>query len=546
MQGEDGIGRNSEPERSFPEAGTPEPGPELGLNRRLTINSIANLARYGSSLLLTFFLTPFVVRTLGDSVYGFWVVLLSFVGYAGILEIGMQPTVVKVVGQHGEYADRRKLEELLGAASVFFAGVGILTAIVFAFVLPPLASILVRDAPTILGSRLLYTILAVDVLMMFLNLFLTGVLYGRQLYPIKSALDIVTSIINAVLLLLFLKRGGLLLLASAKLVTDFCSVAVTALIVRRSLPDFRISPRKASRRALRELLHFGGRLFVSATATRVATNAHPMVISSRMSAAATTFFAIPVRLVEYARDISYSLTSGFMPAFSQLDARGADSVIRSVYTRYSRYLVAAVLPIYVLILVYGSKFVGLWIGPEYGERARIPLALVGTMALLESFQPLYWRMSIGVGHINIPTAISAVSALASIAIGFLLVPSLGIAGPALAILATGLIAQVLYTIDAARYLRLPVWRLVIAIGGRPLLAGLPLYGIALLLDHTIGTRQLLHIGAGAFVTLAAYVPLALGIVLDAGERQTLLRMLDRVFRSLRSRPPRTGREVKIG
>ena len=43
------------------------PGP--GLHRRLTLNSVANLSRYLFSILLSFFLTPFVVKTLGNSLY---------------------------------------------------------------------------------------------------------------------------------------------------------------------------------------------------------------------------------------------------------------------------------------------------------------------------------------------------------------------------------------------------------------------------------------------------------------------------------------------
>ena len=70
------------------------------VHRRLTLNSISNVARFIFLMVVAFFLTPFIVRVLGDSIYGFWVLLMSILGYASILEMGVQPAVVKLVGQH--------------------------------------------------------------------------------------------------------------------------------------------------------------------------------------------------------------------------------------------------------------------------------------------------------------------------------------------------------------------------------------------------------------------------------------------------------------
>ena len=106
------------------------------VHRRLTENSASNLARYLISLGITFFLTPYIVRSLGDSLYGFWVLLLSFVGYASILEMGIQPAVVKLVGQYQALDERAKLRELVRRRSSIFAIVSIVSAVVIVAVLP--------------------------------------------------------------------------------------------------------------------------------------------------------------------------------------------------------------------------------------------------------------------------------------------------------------------------------------------------------------------------------------------------------------------------
>jgi O-antigen/teichoic acid export membrane protein len=491
------------------------------LHRRLTINSLSNLLRYSVSIVLSFLLTPFVVRTLGDALYGFWVVLLSFVGYAGIMEFGVQSAVVKLVGQHRLASNPEKLSRLLGAAFVFFSLIGIVSALFFAGVLPFLLPHIAKNAPAALSSRLLFAVIAIDILIIFQNSFLTGILFGWQLYPAKNLVDISSWVVNAILLFALLKSGDIFFLACVKTATDLGAFLITLWVVRATLPGFRLNVRAARPETVRELLGFGGRLFVSATTTRIAAYAHPLVVSARISTAATAFFSIPVRLVEYAREIGWSLATGFMPAFSELEAQNQTGLLRSIYLRYSKYLLVATMPIYVLLIVYGGDFIGIWIGPDYGKQAAWPVRLIALAALIENLQPLYWRLFIGVGKLDVPVMISASASLASVIVGYILAPQLGITGPALAICITMGLAQILFTVHVSRYLQLPVSKLVGLVSIRPLLTGILIGMLGLLLEHTVGGGTLPAIILGVLVCLLAYAVLAVLIVLESSERTWL-------------------------
>jgi O-antigen/teichoic acid export membrane protein len=516
--------RSTDPVPIAPAAETPSK-----LHRRLTINSLSNLLRYSVSIVLSFLLTPFVVRTLGNGLYGFWVVLLSFVGYAGILEFGVQSAVVKLVGQHRVATNPEKLSRLLGAAFVFFSLIGLASALFFAGALPFLLPHIAKNAPVALSSRPLFAVIAIDILIIFQNSFMTGILFGWQLYPAKNLVDISSWALNAILLFAFLKPGDIFFLASVKTATDLVALLITLGIVRATLPGFRLNVKAARLQTVRELLGFGGRLFVSATTTRIAAYAQPLVVSARISTAATAFFAIPVRLVEYAREIGWSLATGFMPAFSELEARNQTGLIRSIYQRYSKYLLVATMPIYVLLIVYGADFIGIWIGPEYGKQAVWPVRLIAAAALMENLQPLYWRLFIGVGKLDIPVVIAATASLASVILGYILAPQMGITGPALAICLSAAVAQVFFTAHVARYIQLPVLRLLERVTFRPLLVAFLIGLLALVLERSVGGNSLPRIALGVLVCLGAYAILVGWIVLDASERGWL-RLRARSFR----------------
>jgi O-antigen/teichoic acid export membrane protein len=473
------------------------------------------------SLGVTFFLTPFIVRTLGDAAYGFWVVLLAFVGYAGILELGVQPAVVKLVGQYRGSHDREKLEELVTAAFVFFAGVGLLASLFVAFVLPPLIPRLVKEFHGFGRLGVLCVFIAADVTILFLNYLFAGILYGWQLYHVKNLIDITAWLLQAVLLLVFLQRGGLIFLAASKAATDLAALIATIALCKHTLPRIRPAFRRITRRSFKELLGFGGRIFVSATSVRISNYAQPLIISSQLSAAATAFFAIPVRIVDYARQIAWALATGFMPLFSELESRKEIALLRSIYLRYSRYIMILTLPVLILIFVYGRQFIGIWIGPEYAERGHAALYLLTAAALLEGQQPLLWRLFIGVGRLNLLVAISAAASFLAVTLSFLLVAPMGIAGVALSVLVTVAAAQIVFFWHSSRYLEIPRLVLFRQIQGRPLFIGLVHFGLTVAIARLLGARSYKAMLAGTVLSLLAYLPLVF-ISLLASERQWLV------------------------
>lgn len=515
---------------SRPDPGGEAPGrrPEevRGLHRRLTLNSISNLLRYAISLVVAFLITPYIVHTLGDARFGFWVVLMSFAGYAGILEMGVQPAVVRLVGQAKGLEDPRKLQDLISAAFFFFLGVGLFCAAVFIFVLPPLAPRLVKQVQFLSHAGPLFTLIAADVMVMFMTYLVSGILYGWQMYHAKNLIDIAAWILNAVLVVVFLQRGGLTALAAIKLGTDFASLAVTALVCRRAVPGLTLRLQGASRSSFRELLGFGSKVFISATTTRLSTNAQPIIVSSMISAAATAIFAIPVRLIDYARQVVWALATGFMPMFSELSGRKESGLIRSIYVNYSRYILLTTLPILALIFVYGRHFISLWISPEYAERGAGALLFLAGAALAEGLQPLVWRMFMGVGKLDFMVAVSAGTSLAAILIALLLVKPFGITGVALSVFGTTVLAQVLFAGHVSRYLGISVGGMLREIHLQPVLTAGACFLVVSVLARFLGKDSYLVMVLGSGIGLLVYAPLAYAVSLNGRERAWLIRTMN--------------------
>ncbi len=489
------------------------------LHKRLTLNAFSNLLRYFITIVAAFFLTPFVVKTLGNEFYGFWTILLSFVGYAGILEFGVQPGIVKLVAQYRASENMGQINRLLSTAFLFFTTMGTLASIVFVVVLSLFSETLIRNMPSIGHQRLLFAVIGVDVVLVFLMYVFTGLLYGWQKYHAKNVISIAVLIAYASLLVAFLQPGALLTLAVIKTVTDFLALIITVLVCWKVVPGLKLDLRSVTKRSFGDLFSFAGKVFISSTTTRIVTLACPIIIGYWLSMAAVTYFAIANRLVGYSKEIGWSITTGFMPAFSDLASKQDGRLLQDIYTRYSRYTLFATLPTYIYILVLGVPFISIWLGPSYAEAGRTTLYLLIAEAMVRGLQPLLQRFLFGIGNLNVLVLVAVITSLSIIVMSILLVQSMGISGVALSLLIAAVPSQIFMAFYICRCLDFSLFTHLTQVQLRPLLLGVLLYLTTAGLADLVGTGSYLKLFTVALCAGILYVAFVFTLGLDRLERE---------------------------
>jgi O-antigen/teichoic acid export membrane protein len=58
--------------------------------RIIARNLVANWVGHGANLVVMFFLSPFILHTLGITQFGIWQILMVLTGYMGILDLGVR------------------------------------------------------------------------------------------------------------------------------------------------------------------------------------------------------------------------------------------------------------------------------------------------------------------------------------------------------------------------------------------------------------------------------------------------------------------------
>ena len=66
---------------------------------KLIRGSAVKITNFVLSIAISFYLMPFLIRSLGDSTYGIWTLVGEFLGYYGLMDIGLSSAVSRFISR---------------------------------------------------------------------------------------------------------------------------------------------------------------------------------------------------------------------------------------------------------------------------------------------------------------------------------------------------------------------------------------------------------------------------------------------------------------
>src|SRR3954468_8625844 len=99
--------------------------------KKLLWNTGSNVLLMFMRMVITFVITPITVHALGNYDYGIWEIVMAVVGYAGMLDLGLTPTISRFTAKLNAENDKPGLERLLATGTVALGAVGSVILVVF-------------------------------------------------------------------------------------------------------------------------------------------------------------------------------------------------------------------------------------------------------------------------------------------------------------------------------------------------------------------------------------------------------------------------------
>ena len=398
------------------------------------LGAATNWFAFAATLGVSFFLTPYLIASLGKPQYDVWCVVESVLAYFTLLDLGVATCLVRAIAGHTSKPDAEQVNRISTCCLAVLIAAGALAFAIGAPVLWMLGERLEAKAGDP-GDVLPF------MLLMLLNLALTlplstfpCILDGLQRFTAKSLVRLVGLALRTVGFLIVVEEWhSLFPLAVVSLVTNLLEHAAMAGLSFRYLPELHLRTRYIDRATLRTVRTSSTDAFLALLAGRITVQTGAIVIGLVLPAGQVTFFATAGRLVEYAKSLLRTITATLTPGVAAMDARGDIAGIRRLYLKASRWLLYFVLPVQFGLIHFGAPFLKRWVGEDFIAGAYPTLVILSFTLTIGVAQSVASRLLYGLGRLKWFARAALCEAALNLLLMLALIHPYGVEGVAVAV-----------------------------------------------------------------------------------------------------------------
>jgi O-antigen/teichoic acid export membrane protein len=282
----------------------------LGGNKRYISNLGATFISQAATALSVLFITPYLVRQLGESSFSFYGVLLNLVLVASVFDFGLNAGLC-----HRLIQEPHRKNLLINA--VFF-----FSPIVFVFAIPVFFFLFyagwVANSPS---TGLLSIVLALVVTQNMLALQFESILQSVNKIFFSKLLRMGRTVVETCFLYVFSESGDILWLLIASVAVNFVFLIALFLVAKKQL-SFNISWSHFKWTALFSQLKYSGWYFASALAAVIAYNVQIVLLGKYLTDTQMATFLLIFRFFEVIRIGMTNFTQVLFPTISMRQASG--------------------------------------------------------------------------------------------------------------------------------------------------------------------------------------------------------------------------------
>ncbi len=476
------------------------------LRRRLARNTATNYIARVIMLGASFLLTPFILRELGTTTYGLWLLVGSVAGYSSLLDFGIAQSVVKYVAEYRAKGEMETARHLVATALWLYSLLGLVAVALGLFIAPLFPSLfgvppeqqatavtLVRLAGLAAGLAIPCTIT-------------TSVLRGLQRFDVVNVISVVGTLgtLAGTVAVLWL-GGGVVGIVLVNIVLTIITQIPTVWYIRRTWPELHLGWRGARRAYVRTIVEYSSSFFVMNIAGRLETKTDEIVIGAFMSVGAVTPYALARRLSEITQILTDQFLKVLLPLASELHAEDDWGRLRLLYTTSSRLTLAIFLAIGCPVMMLAPALLTVWVGAEQAPYAYLVVILTLASLLSVSQWPAATILQ-GMARHRLPALTALGAGLLNLALSIVLLARFGLVGVAVGTLIPTALESIGFVLPyALRTLGISVKELLQTVVLPALLPVGPTLIVLALLPQALDLRSLLAVLVAAALGALTYV-----------------------------------------
>jgi O-antigen/teichoic acid export membrane protein len=412
-----------------------------GVARKLASGFFFRFANTVATAVVSVFIMPFIVHSLGDRDYGIWTLVATFVGYYGVLELGLSAAVSRYLARSLGAGDHEDCNRVFNTSLRLYVGIG--------FVALPLSALVAALAPWVCHNPTdvalfwkLTLILGTSIALMFPSRVFKGLLEAHFRFDIAAALDLISLALRTALIFPIIFAGyGVVGLAWVTLFAGIPSMLLQIYYAYRELPFLCFDRRYWTGDTARSLFSYSAYSLIANLANILRFKVDALVVAGYVGLVAVTHYRVGGVLTQYFFELMSTMFGVFPSVFSRQEGANDYEALKRTFFFANKCAICVSSFIGFGMLAWGKPFIVRWMGPQYEDSYLVTVLLV-TGVTVSLWQGPSVSLLYGISKHRFYAIFNSLEGVANLALSLLFVRWYGMYGVALGTLVPIVISRI--------------------------------------------------------------------------------------------------------
>ena len=354
---------------------------------------IGAILSYGNIILtnvMGLLLTPFIIRSLGNSEYGLYTLIGSLIAYLSLMDLGIANTVVRYVAKYRAEKDKEGEHNFLGTTLLIYLFISAILVIAGILVYFNLGQIFKKSLTLeeLDKARVMFVILLFNLSIALPGSMLTAICNAYERFIFPRVLTAIRYLVRVAVVFTVLGIGGKAIsLVIIDTVLSILIISSTLIFVFRKLPvKFRFN--QVNKPMISSIFSYSVWIFVLAITSQFQWQGGQLMLGIISNTTEVAIYGVGIMLGTYYGAFSSAIAGVFLPkATFMVVNNAAPSELTDMMIRIGRLSLFVLLFILGGFFLFGQQFILLWVGAVYIKSWAISLTImvVYTIPLVQSF-----------------------------------------------------------------------------------------------------------------------------------------------------------------
>lgn len=388
-------------------------------------------------------LTPFIIKSLGDSEYGLYTLIGSLVAYLTLMDLGLNNTIVRFVAKYRAEKDPLGESNFLGSIFIIYFIISIGIVLVGTYIYFSLENIFQTSLSPleIEKAKVMFQILILNLAITLPAGAFTAICNAYEKFVFPRYVTIVKYLLRTLLVFLILTYGGkaIAIVVIDTVLNIAISFVIFIYVIKKT--TMKVSFKNIDKLLFKKIFKYSIWIFLMGIIGQFFWNTGQIVLGLKTSTKLIAIYGLGITLGSYYGGFAGAINTVFLPRATKMSLFNSNEEIIEEMIKIGRILLIVLSYILIAFLLFGKEFIVLWVGEEYIDSWFVAaiIMLVYSIPLLQNFAHSIIEAKNKVAY---KVVIYFIFISMGIALGYLLIDDYGVKGMAFGISIGWLIAQV--------------------------------------------------------------------------------------------------------